>query len=286
MMFSQNLQYLRKEKNMTQEQLAEKLEVSRQAVSKWEAGSAYPEMDKIIVMCRMFDIDMDTLVNGNVKKPLSEDEFGYDTFYNKCSRAVAFGVSLIIAGAAILIAMGGEKHGKEGLLILFLLVAVAVVTFVWFGIQMDHFEKKHRSVTDFYKEEEKERFRKRFALGIAAGVGLILVGVIIVIASSLVGIAPHFAVSGMMVCIAFAVYIFVYFGMQQQKYNIEEFNEKNIKETSAKAEKYNSIIMLSATAIFLLLGFLGGYWHPAWVVFPLGGIMCGIVSTELQKTKE
>ena len=66
MMFSQNLQYLRKEKNMTQEQLAEKLEVSRQAVSKWEAGSAYPEMDKIIVMCRMFDIDMDTLVNGNV----------------------------------------------------------------------------------------------------------------------------------------------------------------------------------------------------------------------------
>ncbi|NLF46835.1 MAG: hypothetical protein GX578_00790, partial [Clostridiales bacterium] len=47
-----------------------------------------------------------------------------------------------------------------------------------------------------------------------------------------------------------------------------------------------SIIMLSATAIFLLLGFLGGYWHPAWVVFPLGGIMCGIVSTALQKTKE
>ena len=286
MMFSQNLQYLRKEKNMTQEQLAEKLEVSRQAVSKWEAGAAYPEMDKIIVMCRMFDIDMDTLVNGNVKKPLSEDDFGYDTFYNKCSRAIAFGVSLIIVGVAILIGMGGENHEKEGLLILFLFIAIAVVTFVWFGIQMENFEKKHRSVTDFYKEEEKEIFRKRFALGIAAGVGLILLGVIIVIAYSLIDITPHFAVSGMMICIAFAVYLFVYFGMQQQKYNIEEFNEKNIKETSAKAEKYSSIIMLSATAIFLLLGFLGGYWHPAWVVFPLGGIMCGIVSTALQKTKE
>ncbi len=286
MMFSQNLQYLRKEKKMTQEQLAEKLEVSRQAVSKWEAGSAYPEMDKIIVMCRMFDIDMDTLVNGNAKKTVSEDDFGYDDFYNKCSRAVAFGVSLIIAGVAILIAMEGENHGKVGLLILFLLTTVSVVTFVWFGIQMDHFEKKHRSVPDFYKEEEKESFRKKFALGMAAGVGLILLGVIIVIGSSLVDLTPHFAVSGMMICIAFAVYIFVYFGMQQQKYNIEEFNEKNIKETSAKADKYSSIIMLSATAIFLLLGFLGGYWHPAWVVFPLGGIMCGIVATALQKTKE
>ena len=46
--FSENLQNLRKIKNMSQEQLAEKLDVSRQAVSKWESGNGYPETEKII----------------------------------------------------------------------------------------------------------------------------------------------------------------------------------------------------------------------------------------------
>ena len=68
MMFSQNLQYLRKEKNMTQEQLAEKLEVSRQAVSKWEAGAAYPEMDKIFILSDIFSISLDKLLRQDLTK--------------------------------------------------------------------------------------------------------------------------------------------------------------------------------------------------------------------------
>ena len=46
--FSENLQILRKMKNMSQEQLAERLDVSRQAVSKWESGNGYPETEKLI----------------------------------------------------------------------------------------------------------------------------------------------------------------------------------------------------------------------------------------------
>lgn len=46
MSFSENLQYLRKKQNLTQEQFAEQMEVSRQAVSKWESGQSYPEMEK------------------------------------------------------------------------------------------------------------------------------------------------------------------------------------------------------------------------------------------------
>ncbi len=46
--FGENLQFYRKQKSMTQEQLAEQLEVSRQTVSKWEAGASYPEMEKIL----------------------------------------------------------------------------------------------------------------------------------------------------------------------------------------------------------------------------------------------
>lgn len=57
--FSENLQNLRKIKNMSQEQLAEKLEVSRQAVSKWESGNGYPETEKLITICEIFDCSMD-----------------------------------------------------------------------------------------------------------------------------------------------------------------------------------------------------------------------------------
>ena len=66
MKFATNLQKLRKKENMSQEALAEKLDVTRQSVSKWESGTSYPEMDKLIAICKIFSVDMDTLVNGDV----------------------------------------------------------------------------------------------------------------------------------------------------------------------------------------------------------------------------
>ena len=66
MFFATNLQKLRKRENMSQEALAEKLDVTRQSVSKWESGASYPEMDKLISICKIFNVDMDTLVNGDV----------------------------------------------------------------------------------------------------------------------------------------------------------------------------------------------------------------------------
>ncbi len=63
-----NLKRIRKENNLSQEQLADKLNVSRQSVSKWESGLAYPEMDKMILICKIFDLSMDELLNQNVKE--------------------------------------------------------------------------------------------------------------------------------------------------------------------------------------------------------------------------
>lgn len=66
MSLGQNLQYLRKMKNkMTQEALAEQLNVSRQTVSKWELDTACPEMDKVIELCDLFSCTMDELVRGD-----------------------------------------------------------------------------------------------------------------------------------------------------------------------------------------------------------------------------
>lgn len=67
MSFKENLQYLRGSRNMTQEQLAMLLGVSRQAISKWESEKACPEMDKLLMLCDMFGVTLDDLVMGDVR---------------------------------------------------------------------------------------------------------------------------------------------------------------------------------------------------------------------------
>ena len=68
MNFKDNLKKLRKDNNLSQEELAEKLNVTRQSVSKWESGAAYPEMDKVIQICKMFNVNIDDLLNKDIKE--------------------------------------------------------------------------------------------------------------------------------------------------------------------------------------------------------------------------
>ncbi len=69
MVFGEKLQALRKEQGITQESLAEQLGVSRQAVSKWKSGAAWPETEKILTLCRMFGLSADELLL-NVERPV------------------------------------------------------------------------------------------------------------------------------------------------------------------------------------------------------------------------
>jgi transcriptional regulator with XRE-family HTH domain len=62
MIFSEKLQLIRKSKGMTQEDLAEKLAVSRQAVAKWESGQAYPDISNLIQISNLFNVTVDYLV--------------------------------------------------------------------------------------------------------------------------------------------------------------------------------------------------------------------------------
>ncbi len=64
---------LRKSRGMTQEQLGERLGASRQAVSKWEAGKAVPELDLIIKMGELFGVTMDDLILARPAQPVCED---------------------------------------------------------------------------------------------------------------------------------------------------------------------------------------------------------------------
>ncbi len=62
MTFAEKLKLIRKEKGLTQEDLAEQLEVSRQAVSKWESGSGYPETEKLLILSKRFNVSLDYLL--------------------------------------------------------------------------------------------------------------------------------------------------------------------------------------------------------------------------------
>ncbi len=72
--FSENLKKVRKDNNLSQEQLAEELGVSRQAISKWESAMAYPEMDKIIALCEKFNLNIDDLLYKDIREIKKEEE--------------------------------------------------------------------------------------------------------------------------------------------------------------------------------------------------------------------
>ena len=72
--FSEKILTMRKSRNLTQEQLAEKLDVSRQTISKWESGQAMPELDKIVALSNLFDVATDYLL-----KPSEIDELSAKT---------------------------------------------------------------------------------------------------------------------------------------------------------------------------------------------------------------
>ena len=68
MSFAENLKQIRKEKQLSQEELAEILDVSRQAISKWEQGVGYPEVEKLLLLSSKLNISLDSLMSTEIVK--------------------------------------------------------------------------------------------------------------------------------------------------------------------------------------------------------------------------
>lgn len=73
MSFGENLQLIRKKNQLSQEGLAERLGVSRQAVSKWELGEGYPEVDKLVLLAKKLNISLDSLLGGENSTAISHE---------------------------------------------------------------------------------------------------------------------------------------------------------------------------------------------------------------------
>ena len=298
MAFSNNLQYIRAQAGVTQEQLAEQLEVSRQSVSKWESGASFPEMDTLLRICDLYDVNMDTLLRGSVEESRVSDSARYNDFMNRFSLRMALSISAIIAGVALMVFLKSLiPSGSSEILavaLFMLIVTISVVVIVASGIQYDNFRKKHPIIQDFYTEEEKDAFHQKFVWYIAGGVGAILFGVVLLIGvfAFLPEKEPYESIAAavFMLLIAGAVFSFVYGGMQEDKYKIWKYNRDNHPDPEAK-KKLDMIgtvcgaVMLVATAIYVGLGFTRNAWGTAWWIFPVGGILCGVVSVVLNPYK-
>lgn len=304
MSLGENLQFLRKRDNITQEQLAEALEVSRQSVSKWESDASYPEMDKLLQLADFFHCNLDDMVKQDVSSLYVEDKSNYDSFFNKFSKQVTLGVGLILSGITImlfLMAILPEKPGfdMEALsgIGFFIFLAIAVAIFIVAGLQSEHFEKENPYIEDFYTKEERDVFQKKFIKLIASGMVFIFIGIIWAIGSDFVFTGKEIASGGtlgfidmdefigsiFMLCITIAVTLFVYAGTQQDRYDIRKYNLKHDRnsQTYKNSKKTGTVcgcIMLIATIIFLACGMIANHWEYAAPIYACFGIACGIAA--------
>ena len=107
MTIAERIQMLRKQNGLSQEQLAEQLGVSRQAVSKWESGQSFPELDKIILMSDPFETTTDYLLRGTQPQPDAVAE-------NIDVALVCAGAGTILNGIALIAAIMIWKVWQTG----------------------------------------------------------------------------------------------------------------------------------------------------------------------------
>lgn len=291
MNFGENLQTLRKLKNYSQEDLADKLQVSRQAVSKWESGTGFPETEKLISICDLFDCSMDELVKGKISIDSNSEKEVYDSFMNKFSKSISLAIMLILIGTTLLLTILGfnKDNNMFGIVVLLIFVVFSVPIFIVRGIEMENFKSKYPKLSNFYSQEEIDNYNNKFSKMIALSISIILIGVVVMMATIALKIFNEdstFPVSILMCFVTVAVPLLVNTGIQKDKYDIEKYNKENSmysKDELDKVGAYCGVIMLVATIIYFLISFIFNIWEISWIVFPVGGMLCGIVSILLKK---
>lgn len=191
----------RKKNGWSQEELANKLGVSRQAVSKWESAGSIPDLQRILQMSELFGVTTDYLLKDEIEEePLNEyvetktikvsmeEANQYLDMKSRGSRIVANATSLCILSPVPLIVLGTmtEDHILIGfsLVLLLVLVAIDVYLFVNYGLHESHMQhlEKESFETEYgvsvMVRERREQYEPTFTRNIAIGVVLCILSVI------------------------------------------------------------------------------------------------------------
>ena len=129
MNLSDRIQYLRKARGISQEGLAEKLGVSRQAVSKWESEQSMPDLDKIISMSDYFEVTTDYLLKGI--EPVVQKEEEQSIKHRRIASNICYQLSLGFVGLGIILSIILADFLKISVLLTPVLIVQGVGLLVW-----------------------------------------------------------------------------------------------------------------------------------------------------------
>ena len=305
----------RKKNGWSQEELANKLGVSRQAVSKWESAGSIPDLQRILQMSELFGVTTEYLLKDEIEEePLNkyvetktikvsmEEANQYLDMKSKGSRIVANATSLCILSPVPLIVLGTmtEDHILIGfsLVLLLVLVAIAVYLFVNYGLHESHMQhlEKESFETEYgvsgMVRERREQYEPTFTRNIAIGVVLCILSVIPTIMAGVMEVEDYMSgisVGLLLIIVSIGVNILIRAGMikssydtllQEGEYTIEEKHLK--KKTDAFSGAYWCLIV----AIYLGWSFWTNNWKFTWIIWPVAGVLYAAVLGMVKMTIE
>lgn len=150
MKFNENLKYLRKREGMTQEDLAEKLNVSRQSVTKWESGQALPDIEKVKEIAYMFSVSVDALIGDIESKSTNKIKKKIDDIGWFISGLIIFWFAIIVSIHNFLL----ERLDNEDLTITITII-LAIVAFISSISRIKSYLKENEQIILNMKDDEE-----------------------------------------------------------------------------------------------------------------------------------
>lgn len=316
---------LRKKNGWSQEELADQMHVSRQAVSKWEAAQTTPDLEKILMLGKLFGVTTDYLL----KDELENEEFTDDSTDRSCrlvtmeaantyldhrkwaAGRIALATFLCILSPVCLFLLGAMAEENLlpfnenfaafcGLAILFILVAIAVAIFIFVGFKHSPYEFLEKEdfelaygVAGMVRERQKA-YRDTYMKGNITGTCLCILAPILLLlgvftANALITVS---FLSIMLAVLGIAVGLFITVGVQwasmERLLREGEFAPKN-DAASKLSGTISTVYWLLATAAYLVWSFSSNSWGSSWVLWPVAGIVyvavMAIVNLFTQKDK-
>lgn len=316
MILADKITELRKKSGWSQEELAEKLDVSRQSISKWESAQSIPDMSRIIRLSEIFDVSTDFLLKDELEtvEPITLSDSGTEVRTVSMEEAAAFlqmkalnagrvaiGVLLCILSPVLLIILGGAQDagkialtenqaGGLGLIVLMLLIGCAVAIFITTGLHSSKFDfLEEEPIDTLYGvngmvNERREQFRPVYARQLTLGIVLCVLAVIPIGISLLFAGDDEFilviATAVMLVVIAVGVLLIVRSSAIWESYQVlleEGDYTREAKEDQKAHASLGRIYWLLVTAVFLAWSFITNDWHRTWIVWPVAAVAYGAV---------
>jgi len=317
MILADKILNLRKKNGWSQEELAEKLGVSRQSVSKWEGAQSIPDIDKILQMAGLFGVTTDYLLRdeleeesrpeipqaeeSSLRRVSLEEADAFLRIKEWTAPRIALGVLLCILSPVCLIVLGGaaELSGLAamenmatglGLIVLLLMVGAAVALFIWCGAQTNPYEfLENEDIETAYGvdgmvRQRREQQQSRYVIDNIIGVCLCVLSPVWIFVGIFAGeneFLMTLMVGLLLVTVGIGVAILVNVGIPHEgmKRLLQEGEYSRAeKRNRRKMEPVSGAYWMAALAIFLLWSFLSGDWGRTWIVWPVAGVLYAAVA--------